>query len=418
MKPRSVRALIVIASVVLLTRAGAAQLSDTFTNWIQHPAIAYQSRAAADPVARLNQELKAGRVALTFDGPSGYLRSTLDALTIPIESQVALFNRDSLQNQLISSVNPRTIYFNDAVTVAFVRGGFIEVASQDPQLGAVFYVLDNVAVDRPQFTRRQDCLNCHYSYSTVGIPGMLDQATGIVRVDHRTPLEDRWGGWYVTGQASVLHHRGNRVVARTADAPLPSSSVWPSLDVKVDTTGYLSSHSDIVALLMFDHQMRGMNLIGRIGWEASVAEFMKREPAFRLPKGVADDEPVALDAAARELVDYFLFVDEAPFAQAVRGSSGFAERFAAEGPRDHAGRSLRQLDLNTRLLRYPCSYLIYTEAFAALPAAARSAIYQRLWHVLSGEEKDPRYGRLSPDDRHAIIEILDDTQTGWRSSSE
>jgi hypothetical protein len=412
-----IRTVIALAAVLLLTRAGAAQLSDTFTNWIQHPAISYQSRAAADPVAKLNQDLKAGRTALTFDGPSGYLRSALDALTIPLESQVALFNRDSLQNQLISSVNPRTIFFNDAVTVAFVRGGFIEVASQDPQLGIVFYVLDNVAVPRPQFTRRQDCLNCHYSYSTAGIPGMIDQGTGIVRVDHRMPLEQRWGGWYVTGQQSALRHQGNRVVARETGAPLPSSSIWPSLDVKVDTAGYLSSHSDIAALLTFDHQMRGMNLVGRIGWEARVTDFMKSEPAFLMPKGVAEDEPIALEDAARELVDYFLFVDEAPFATAVRGSSGFAERFAAGGLRDHAGRSLRQLDLNTRLLKYPCSYLIYSEAFDALPPSATQAIYKRLWRVLSGEEQNPRYRRLSPDDRRAIIEILDDTKPGWRADS-
>jgi hypothetical protein len=197
--------------------------------------------------------------------------------------------------------------------------------------------------------------------------------------------------------------------------PQPESSpTWPSLDVKFDTTGYLSSQSDIVALLAFDHQMRGMNLIGRIGWEARVAEFEHARPAgpaFQPPRGVAADVPVSLADGARELVDYFLFVDEAPFPAPVRGSSGFTERFQGAGPRDHAGHSLRQLDLNTRFLRYPCSYLIYAEAFDALPADAKSAIYQRMWDVLSGADNDPKYRRIANGDRRAIIEILRETKT-------
>jgi hypothetical protein len=183
----------IAAGVVALARPVTAQLSDTFTNWINHPAIAYQSRPAADPVARLNQGLKNGSARLNYEDPSGYLRATLDALTIPVDSQVALFSRDSLQSQLISSINPRTIFFNDTVAVAAVRGGFIEVASQDPLQGIVFYVLDNDrAVEKPQFNRRQDCLTCHYSFSTVGIPGMLDRSYGQFRVDHTIPIGQRW----------------------------------------------------------------------------------------------------------------------------------------------------------------------------------------------------------------------------------
>ena len=128
-----------------------------------------------DPIAALNRDLRADPLRLKFEGPSGYLRSTLDALRVPIESQIALFGQDSLQRERISTLNPRAIFFNDTVSVAWVRGGFIEVASQDPQQGVVFYVLDNVREDKPQFTRREDCLSCHYSFSTVGVPGMLDQ---------------------------------------------------------------------------------------------------------------------------------------------------------------------------------------------------------------------------------------------------
>jgi hypothetical protein len=113
-----------------------------------------------------------------------------------------------------------------------------------------------------------------------------------------------------------------------------------------------------------------------------------------------------------ELVDYLLFVDEAPLPAGVRGTSGFAAAFAARGPRDPKGRSLRELDLTNRLFRYPCSYLIYSPAFDALPARAKSAVYGRLASVLSGQVPGEPYARLSPADRRAIAEILRATKPG------
>ena len=111
-----------------------------------------------------------------------------------------------------------------------------------------------------------------------------------------------------------------------------------------------------------------------------------------------------------ELVDYLLFVDERPLPGKIVGSSGFADTFAKPGPRDSKGRSLRQLDLERRLLRYPCSYMIYAEAFDALPRDVKATIYQRMWDVLSGQDTSPRYARLSASDRQAVIEIVRDTK--------
>jgi hypothetical protein len=71
---------------------------------------------------------------------------------------------------------------------------------------------------------------------------------------------------------------------------------------------------------------------------------------------------------------------------------------------------LRELDLTKRLLKYPCSYLIYSEPFDGLPAEAKSAVYQRLWNVLNGQVTDDRYRSLSAADRAAIVEILRDTK--------
>jgi hypothetical protein len=117
-------------------------------------------------------------------------------------------------------------------------------------------------------------------------------------------------------------------------------------------------------LLVFDHQTRMMNLLTRYGWLARIAAHEQRATS-------------SLQESAETLVDYMLFVDEAPLDR-VRGTSGFGERFAARGPRDRRGRSLRDLDLRTRLLRYPCSYMIYSAAFDALPPEARDLVYRRV----------------------------------------
>lgn len=55
--------------------------------------------------------------------------------------------------------------------------------------------------------------------------------------------------------------------------------------------------------------------------------------------------------------------------------------------------------------------MIYAEAFDSLPGEAKGAIYRRLWDVLSGEEKEPRYARLSPTQRRDIVQILSETKT-------
>jgi hypothetical protein len=232
------------------------------------------------------------------------------------------------------------------------------------------------------------------------------------RVDQTIPLEKRWGGWYVTGQHGSIRHLGNADLGRLFETTPPSGNLnWPSFQGQFDTTGYLSTHSDIVALMVFEHQMHMMNLLSRIGWEARVADYQKRTGTIALSTAESQsDTPVPLGAAAKELVDYLLFVDEARIADKILGSSRFSETFASQGPYDSKGRSLRQFDLQRRLMRYPCSYMIYAPLFHELPDAAKDAIYRRMWQILSGSEKDNRYARLLFRDRQAIVEILRDTK--------
>lgn len=406
-----VAALAACATTVYLGAQGWP-LSGTFTNWIDHSAIAYRQATPADPANQLNEALQRGSVTLKADGPSGYLRSVLDALKVPVESQIVVFAADSVQRARISMGNPRALYFNDSVAVGWVRGGFIELASQDPRQGVIFYALAQTLPRPPELRRRDDCLSCHYSYSTAGVPGMLVRSFDQFAADQTVPLEKRWGGWYVTGSSGSLKHLGNTDLARLEPAHVPSAALnWPSLEGKFDTSGYLTPHSDIVALMVFAHQMHLMNLLTRIGWEARVAAARASgRPSFRFEPPGTDDKPIPIEDAATEVADYMLFVGEAPMADAIAGSSSFRERFEQQGPFDRNGRSLRQFDLHRRLMRYPLSYMIYSPLFDGLPDSAKNAIYQRLWQVLSGRIRDPQHRSPSLDERRAIVEILMDTK--------
>jgi hypothetical protein len=111
------------------------------------------------------------------------------------------------------------------------------------------------------------------------------------------------------------------------------------------------------------------------------------------------------------LVDYLLFVDEAPLTAPVRGTTGLPRAFLRRVRDEGAARCANSLD--ARLMRYPCSYMI-SSAFEQLPATVRDAVYERLFAVLSGKVSDTRYARLTAADRRAVLEILHDTKSDWR----
>jgi hypothetical protein len=404
---------VIWVAVIAATLRAGGQLPDTFFDERSVPAVAYATQQPHDAIAQLNEKLAAGSTTLTYEPGSGYLRSVLSALDVPVESQLAVFSKTSVQARIISPVNPRTLFFNDRVVVGWPRGGFVEAAALDPQLGVVFYNLSQQASASPRFERGNACLSCHVSVeATLGVPGMLlrseaARADGLTMrqlgnevVDHRLPLTKRWGGWYVTGHDVTVASRGNLMLRDETDEDLlttPKAIAAETLHGRFDLAGYLSPYSDIVALMVFDHQLHMMNLLARMSWETRAAE-------------AKPDAKTLIDAVAREVVDYMLFVDEAPLPVRIDGSAGFAERFSARGPKDSRDRTLYQLDLTTRLLRYPCSYMIYSDAFDGLPAVARAAVYRRMYAVLSGAEHTPRYSRLSPSDGRAIIDILRETK--------
>ncbi len=356
-------------------------------------------------ISELNRKLDEGAATLTFDPTSGYLRSVLSALGLPIESQMLVYTQTSLQAQKITMQNPRAIYFTDEVSVAWVRGGLVlEAWAQDPRQGTIFYTLDQQPSATPRFGRQLSCLSCHLTWDTLGVPGPSvlttfprkddrDYANGHI-VDHRSDITERWGGWYVTGKRVPPRHMGNLPLFMSPPFPAKSAN-RQSMEGAFDLNGYPTPYSDIVALLVLEHQAHMLNLITRAGWESRVGN------AIRVREAV------------NTLVDYMLFVDEAPLPGRVEGSSNFAETFQAAGPRDARGRSLRDLQLETRLMRYPLSYMIYSGAFDGLPPDARSLAYQRLREVLSGTDTREHYAHLTPQLRRDIVEILESTKPAF-----
>jgi hypothetical protein len=419
MRARTLLAMGLCAFVAAVVSAPVdAQRAGAFRGSTEDPAIKYSTAPLNNAVADVNRKLQAGTIQLSFDGRSGFLRSALDALQLPVDSQLLVFSRASLQGKQIDEQNPRAVFFNDRVALGWVRGGdIIEVAAHDESAGVVFYTLDQRAdaPNPPQFKRAFICLGCHMAGDTLGVPGLLmfsttrpDPAQGFSLprfVDQTDSLGRRFGGWFVTGSTGSTTHMGNDVAALDGRRTRELSSV----EGLFDADGYRTLSSDVVAHLVFTHQIGMTNLLTRAGWQARAAD-PALHPPFTAAPGEEDRIALMMTGVASEVVDHLLFVDETKLTR-VRGLSGFAERFSTSGPRDRKGRSLYDLDLNQRLLKFPCSYLIYSPAFDALPPRAKDPIYRRLWEVLSGQERSERYQMaLSRADRESIVEILRDTK--------
>jgi len=411
----------------------ADRLEDTFFIPLDHPAIQY-SDATTDPVGRLVKRLASGQLKLDY-APNGwgYLPALLQELDIRADSQVLVFSRTSIQAERISPRTPRAIYFNDDSSVGYVQNGdALELASLDPKQGVILYSLDPARALQPVLVRRDDCLRCHQGPVTLAIPGLLvssvHPASGrpgeehghAFMTDHRTAFDERWGGWYVTGTHGAQYHLGNNV--NLADPIRPGGSSRQNtqnvtdLSGRFDTSRYLVPTSDLVALLVLEHQTRMTNLMIRIGWDMRIAQHDGKLAAQRSQ----------LDAEIDELTAYMLFGDEPPLQEPVAGVSQFSKTFPQRGPRDKQGRSLRDFDLKTRLFRYPLSYMIYSTAFDGMPDLVRGRVYRRLYDILTGQDSSKSVGGLSLEnlsaaDRRAILGIVRETKLNlpayWTAAS-
>lgn len=402
-------------------RSGAGQLEQPHDD----PAIGYRGAVGNDPVARLQRQINSGALKLDYSEENGYLASVLKNLRVPVASQGLVFSKTSFQLHRISPHNPRAIFFNDDVYVGWVRGGdVLEVATVDPQLGGVFYMLEQQPAAKPRFVRNDECLQCHASNGTRGVPGFVVRSVypdergfpiaplGGHVTNHASPLKERWGGWYVTGTHGQERHAGNILFSESSNPERPEQLTGAnvtSLERKFTPTGYLSTHSDIVALMVLEHQTQMHNVLTRLNYETRRALHHQKvmNEALKQPDGeMFDSTRRRIHSAADEALRYLLFVGEAKFQSPINGTSSFAQEFSAQGPKDKQGRSLRELDLQRKLFRYPCSYLIYSDAFDGLPKEALDYLYRQLWLVLAGQTQDKDFAAIPAAERKAVLEIL------------
>lgn len=388
--------------------------------------IKYSASQPDNCVSRLQQRIEQGQTQLQYAGKNGFLRGVLNELHVSPRTQMLVFSKTSMQRHCICPETPRAVYFNDEVYVGYCQEGeVLELSAVDPQLGMVFYTLNQHERQKPVFKRQTDsCLQCHGSNQAQGIPGNLVRSvypdpagqpilsSGSFRIDQSSPIEKRWGGWYVTGQHGTHKHLGNLIVhSKQEPEEIDNAQGLNLTDLtsRLDVSHYLTPHSDIIALMVLEHQTMAQNLLIQanfgtrqaLHYEATLNRELKEPPGHRWASTLS-----RIKSVGEPLVKYLLFCEEAKLHGPIQGTSGFTEEFAAQGPRDQQGRSLRDFDLQTRLFKYPCSYLIYSAPFDRLPDDVRDYVLRRMWDILQDRDQSPDFKHLSPADRTAIREIL------------
>jgi hypothetical protein len=409
---------------------------DTF----EREPISYSKATPRDAVSVLKTKLASGEVRLQGD-ETQVVRDLLTALKVPESSQMLVFSKTSFQKDRINPAHPRALYFSDEVYVGWCPGGLVEISAIDPVLGPVFYSFDPHAVQQGvKFERDADCLRCHGGTFIREIPGLLARSVftdsagqpllslGSELVDTATPIEKRWGGWYVTALRGGPRHRGNLVLStehEPASEELAKGTQLKTLDTLLDTRPYLVPSSDITALLVFEHQVSVQNVFTKANQEClrmlayqktlqkELKETVTEEPTYESVRKV-------FASASQQVVDALLCKDEAALPEGgIQGVGGFANAFESEGK---AGdRSLRQLDLHQRLFKYRCSFLVQSASFDRLEPILRRRVLQRLWRVLTEEPAEPRYAYLETAERSSIRGILASSlhrlPAAWRTAN-
>ncbi len=416
-----------LLGAVIVTQA--ATLSAFAQLEFENEPINYHTTPANDRIAKLITAIEKGEAELTWDETHGWLPSILDAMEVPRSSQTLVFSKTSLQLSRINTHRPRALYYNDDTYVGWVqRGDVVELAAVDPVQGTIFYTLKQTNHQPPDIRRdKGNCLVCHASTRTKGVPGLLVRSVfpsengqphfglGTITTDHSTPFEKRFGGWYVTGTHGDMRHRGNAIAEDSVENPIdpePGANL-AALDDLIRTQPYLEPGSDLVALMLLEYQSQMHNVLTRASFETRRAlhydsvmnEALDRPADFR-----SDVTQRRIKSEGDRLLKYLFYCDEFALRASVKGTSAFVDDFETLGPRDKHGRSLRDFDLQTRLFRYPLSYLIYSESFDALPEAVRGYVETRMAEILSGKDESEDFEHLSTADRNAISGILRDTK--------
>lgn len=384
---------------------------------LEEQPLVYSKTSPSNRVTRLIAGIERGQAELEYEPERAYLSSLLKHLEISETSQVLVFSKTSLQIRSISPRNPRAIYFNDDTYVGTVPGSsLVEISTNDPKLGAAFYSFQMSASSPRIRHETYQCLACHATSMTKGVPGhavrsgypnydgIFDSKMESFVTDDTSDFKQRWGGWYVSGSHGDLRHMGNTYL-RGGVFDSKREGNRQSLEDLFNVGKYLSPHSDIQALMVLEHQTQMHNEFTKADFSLRVLDHQNsnQDPAART---------VHIQSLAKGIVDRLLFCKEFPLTSPVAGTSGFAQEFSQRGPRDAVGRSLREFDMQTRMFKYPLSYLIYSDGFDGLQPALRDQVCAQLSQVLNDRNQADEYRHLSPELRQQMREIVLATKPG------
>lgn len=383
-----------------------------------------------DPRQAMIEALDSGLLARDMSN-NEKLAALLEVAGVPEASQVLVFSKTSLQLRLISPSNPRAIYFNDNCYIGYVPGGLIEYgdADPDPSIGSGMFAVDPGRGADAKLKPDNSCLSCHEGARTNGRPGFFIRSifpdpqghvitsAGSTTVGHDTPLAKRWGGWYVTGHSGATHHRGNQVTVEhpNGDAYIDNAlgSNIEDLSDRFNTARYLQPTSDIVALMVLEHQVQMHNRLTQGSsvvheqYERSKALAEYLEEPFDPSKNETLQRVIASNAG--RIVRQMLYCSEVQLTEPVKGTDLFIEQFRANRKKDTQGRSLKDFDLQSRLFKYRCSYMVYSQAYELMHPLLKEAVIDKLRGVLEGGGDPSVYGHLDAAERQAILEILQAT---------
>jgi hypothetical protein len=375
-----------------------------------------------DRFAQLQQKVQKGEVKLDTSNDKAFLTSLLQALNIPVSSQIMVFSASSLQSEIINPRNPRALYFNEDTYVGWVPGGLVEIIAADPVMGPMFYVFNRLRPGGPvpDVQRSTKCMNCHAGNATRRLPGLIAESLLVSRAGssletfrrdvqgHQIPLEMRFGGWHLTGEHNLASHKANVM-------GIPNSGKNQIVPVEPGQYSDLSLHllptSDILPNLMNEHQMGFENRL-------VYAIYTVRQLKYDNKNILGAAAKAEIEERAQELARYITFADEAKFpARGIVGDPAYVQDFLRDRRMTKAGLSLKDLDLKTRIFKHRCSFMLYTDTWKEAPKELKERIYYHMALYLR-DQPDALHAHLTQTERLAIRSILKETMNDlpawWR----
>lgn len=389
----------------------------------------YSTAKDNNTISRLQDAIDEQKRTLPNAAPNIILKALLAELDIPVSSQTLVFSKTSLQRKLISPQNPRALYFNDDIYIGYVPGGNIEVIAADDPTGIMFYEFDlSEASTKRKFARTSECLTCHDTSRTQHIPGLFVRSVfpdetglpilswGDFDTTPASPITQRWGGWFVTGQSDPSGHMGNKWVKEGRNINTTQNINVKDLAAYTDTTKYLTNTSDILALMLLEHQTKIHNTLS-----AAKITFNRRtylanvtNPDFKFT------DPTTQKVIQRHTLDILkdlLFADEFHLpGDGINGSEAFVKDFMAKA-KTYDDHSLRDLRLQKRIFKYRCSYMIHSHAFKTLPEPIKTNTLKTLYKLLTTDLEIEGLPTLSTREKTRIHAILTHTHQDYKTTN-